>query len=69
LPRNRRTGTLRPMDHEPLEIAPTPAKRDFDRVRVLRDLSRDPSPRDRQSNLFDDEDDAYLSRAAAVRSA
>jgi hypothetical protein len=39
------------MDHGPLEIAPTLAKRDFDRGRMLRDLSHDPSARDRQSNL------------------
>ena len=51
MPRNRRTGTLRPMDHELLEIAPTLAKHDFDVGRMLGDLSRDPSARDRQSNL------------------
>jgi hypothetical protein len=39
------------MDHGPLEIAPTLAKRDFDRGRMLGDMSRDLSARDRQSNF------------------
>jgi hypothetical protein len=39
------------MDHGPLEIAPTLAKRDFDKGRMLRDLTRASSAPDRQSNL------------------